>query len=368
MKTEELELLIKTGTGVLPNQALDVLKDLGFIKNSNIKSGPASLDIALADEIYEIDRVMLPRKNETVLDLIKGGMNGRKFNSNRLDTGKLYMIAHSENLRLPSSLYGYANPKSTTGRNFNHTRMISDFVDMFDHLPREHRGRIWSLVQPKTWPITFEPNKDPLNQLRIFVRDSRVSEFQLMSLQQTQSIMRSHKGDELDARREFIRGGDHGYLLFSLDCESEICGYVAKENSNPVPIGKSDSCKAEDYFEPIKGMGYIDLEPGRFYILSSVERVQMPDNYAGEVKAIDERLGEFRSHLAGFFDPGFGKNQKGNNITLEVYVQEKMRVRHGQLFCSLHLEKMAYLPESDYAQVTGNYKTQHGPRLARNFF
>lgn len=58
----------------------------------------------------------------------------------------------------------------------------------------------------------------------------------------------------------------------------------------------------------------ITIYPGCFYILSTVEKVTLPDNIAGFVQGRSSlaRLG-LNIHAAGFVDPGFS-----GNITLEV--------------------------------------------------
>ncbi len=52
--------------------------------------------------------------------------------------------------------------------------------------------------------------------------------------------------------------------------------------------------------------GGLVLNPDEFYILASREFVTVPRDHAAEMRAYDTRVGEFRAHYAGFFDPGFG--------------------------------------------------------------
>ena len=62
------------------------------------------------------------------------------------------------------------------------------------------------------------------------------------------------------------------------------------------------------------------LNPDEFYILASQEFVIVPADYAAEMRAYDTRVGEFRAHYAGFFDPGFGMAEIGatTRAVLEV--------------------------------------------------
>ena len=55
--------------------------------------------------------------------------------------------------------------------------------------------------------------------------------------------------------------------------------------------------------------GYITLAPGAFYILRSKEYITIPPQTAAEMVPYEVRMGEFRVHYAGFFDPGFGSRK-----------------------------------------------------------
>ena len=60
------------------------------------------------------------------------------------------------------------------------------------------------------------------------------------------------------------------------------------------------------------------LNPDEFYILASREFVVIPETHAAEMRAYDTRVGEFRAHYAGFFDPGFGMASLGASPTRAV--------------------------------------------------
>ena len=64
------------------------------------------------------------------------------------------------------------------------------------------------------------------------------------------------------------------------------------------------------------------LEPRRFHIMKSRERLAIPEDVAVEVVAISERIGDIRIHYAGFAHPGFGravrKPRRGTPLIFEV--------------------------------------------------
>ncbi|HDQ16685.1 MAG TPA: hypothetical protein ENN31_01020 [Candidatus Vogelbacteria bacterium] len=77
-------------------------------------------DLILSDEAYKIKRVFLPQKGEMVrqvLDLVGAEPVNLK---NNLLRDHLYLIRLTEKISLPTGIFGYVNPKSTTGRNDIH--------------------------------------------------------------------------------------------------------------------------------------------------------------------------------------------------------------------------------------------------------
>jgi dCTP deaminase len=86
---------------------------------------------------------------------------------------------------------------------------------------------------------------------------------------------------------------------------------------------------------------------------------------------MDSRTGEFRTHYAGFFDPGWGcgvdGEGKGRPITLEVRTFEDVVISHGQPIGKVRFEKMLEVPTVHYDQKQSNYLSQSGPKLAKQF-
>ena len=89
--------------------------------------------------------------------------------------------------------------------------------------------------------------------------------------------------------------------------------------------------------------------------------------------AYDASKGEFRSHFAGFFDPGFGWNaddaKRGSIAVLEIEAYSHDFILHdGQPICLMMYEHLLAPPEKTYGQdLNSNYQGQEGPRLAKWF-
>ena len=94
-------------------------------------------------------------------------------------------------------------------------------------------------------------------------------------------------------------------------------------------------------------------------------------NLSSELMAVDTRLGEFRSHAAGYIDPGWGYGVDGKEcgrpITLEVIPQEDMLVRDGQSIARIQYEYMKERPETIYDSANSNYTDQHAAKLSKHF-
>jgi dCTP deaminase len=105
------------------------------------------------------------------------------------------------------------------------------------------------------------------------------------------------------------------------------------------------------------------LASGQFSLLTTVERILIPPDLCAEVVTYDPNTGEFRSHYAGFFDPGFG-GEGGTNGVLEVRAHGMpIRMHHGARICALNFYRVSQVPDRLY---DGNYN-QSGPSLGKCF-
>ncbi len=356
--------------GTLPYQSLEFLSKTEALKNI-VQIGPSSFDLTIGKECYEIEKFIFPKEGQKVSDLFSL-MKAKRYRGPELHPHKRYLIRIHNEIALPRFIYGYANPKSTTGRLFVHCRLVADGVSSFDEIPIDWRGELWLYVCPLIFSIIYYPFQTSFNQLRLFTDDTRLSQSDMSKQHQHIPLVRYRVGDESSL---YIGGANHGYYHLTLDCEGNknggIIGYRARAQSKPVDLSMPGGHVWHNYFIPIYAKSLLDLEPGAHYILSSREMVRFPKFLCGELKEIDTRKGEFRCHYAGFFDSGFGYDPNdsyfGNTVTLEVTVNEPMTIWHGQPFASMYLEKMAEEPIKLYASASGTYAFQDGPRLAKYF-
>lgn len=368
---------MNNGKGVLPRQMLE-----GLIKGERIKGAqlsnlqPGSLDLSISDEIYRVKSVFLPNSDETVKEALE--MTGaERYDINLpLEVDVTYAIRLNETLALPKSVYGYANPKSSTGRNDIHVRMLADRVARFDSAgTRGYHGSLWALITPKSFRVKLSPG-DTLLQLRLFDEDTRIGdEATLQILYSQHKLLFDAKGEEIGYERIRIRDND-GELILTINLESEgVVGYRCERSQEVLDFSKLNHSEASQFFQKIEGPAKrIFLRKGDFYIFVTKEYLRVPSGFAVEMLPVDSRAGEYRSHYAGYIDPGWGYGRngymKGLPLVLEIRPNEdNIMLRDGQPICKVRIEKMKEIPDAIYGEAVlkSNYANQCGPRLSKHF-
>lgn len=358
--------------GVLPGQLIREMMCTGFIQHAQgVNVSPASLDLTLSEEVYRVDSIVQLRKHEKVRDLLTTFNAQPHPQGEPFMRGQMYLARIAETISLPDGVYGYCNPKSTTGRLDVHVRIIADGVPRFDSLePAGWSGELWITILPNSFPILPAENQT-LSQVRFFTADTRFSELELQMAVTRDKLLWSHAGEPVSYEDLLVSDRDGG-LALSLDFEGEWNGWRSKHTDKVVDLSQVGGHDADDFFERVRPEdGHMRLERGRFYILSTEEAVRVPPRLACEMGAMDERFGDFRSHYAGFIDPGWGYGAAGEidgrPLTLEVRPFEDLVIRKGQVIAKTKFERMMSIPDTLYDTRASNYSKQAGPRLAKQF-
>lgn len=356
--------------GALPSQIIKEMVKAGSISVSDEKNiRPASLDLAVSDEVYKVEGIFQPKKNETVREVL-GQIKKEKHDVNDpLLTDQMYIIRIKDRLQLPESVYAFCNPKSTSGRIDTHIRLIADGVSRYDAVTNGFEGELWISVVPKTFPIKIYEGVT-LNQLRFFNADTRLSELELELAMESDKLIWNKQ--EVVGFKDLMMKEKDGSVVLSIDLGQDILGYRGKKTDEVIDLSKINFYEKEKFFEPIERNGdFVYLKRNEFYILSTLESVRVPETLACEMVPMDERSGEFRSHYAGFIDPGWGLGENSNGfgrpLTLEVRPFEDLIIRHGQSIGKIKFERMSHAPELHYDSMDSNYFVQKGPKLAKHF-
>jgi len=367
-----MNVSILNGKGTLPSQTIIELIRAGFIQNANETNvKPASLDLSVSGEIYLVDGIFQPTKGETVRSILKKIKKKKHSIDKPLLRDQIYLIRLNEAMELPHSVYGFLNPRSTTGRIDLHVRLIADGVARYDSVTPGFTGELWVFVIPKTFPIKVYEGVS-LNQIRFFNMDTRLNPFEVeVAVKNYKLLWHQNKGVPYKYEDMMVSDGD-GSVVLTLDLDGDNPGYESIVSDNVIDLSKIGHYDHKKFFRKIeKKDGCVYLKKDAFYLFATHEAVRVPPELACEMIPMDVRSAEFRSHCAGFIDPGWGwgirAEGKGRPLTLEIRPLEDLIVRQGQLIAKVKFERMTDIPPQSYDTISSNYIVQSGPMLAKHF-
>ena len=327
--------------GILADHQIRTLLEIGALSGSDPiladQIQPASLDLRLGTTAHRLRASFLPN-GRRVSDCLSDGLSLHTLDLTRpavLEVGCIYLVPLLERVRLPDTLSGRANPKSSTGRIDVFVRLITDEGRAFDDVPSGYQGPLYAEISPRTFSVIVETG-ERLLQLRL--RAGPPS-----------------PGRALDFCVDLGRSGD-------------IIGYRARRHSALLNLARVGQHDPRAYWDPVRAEnGRLILDPDEFYILASNTPVHIPETEAAEMAPIAPDLGEFRAHYAGFFDPGFGTNDTPSRAVLEVRGRDvAFQLEHGQPVGRLVFEAMSERPDILYGASGSHYQGQ-GLKLSKHF-
>ena len=361
--------------GALPMQHIHEMIRGEFLvdtKPENVRTG--SLDLTPTSQFYRVSGAFLPSSDETVERALKRVGADLLPPGAILERGACYVCRLEERVdHLPGDVYGYANPKSSSGRVDLHVRLLTDRVSRYDSIPNSYRGPLWLLIAPKTFAVAA-PEGVPLNQVRFFTQDTRLDKLRLeLAFEQNGGLIARDDGSMI-RHRDVGHSDEDGSVILTLGLDFRIPGFEA------IPTGLTlDLKKPKHYYDPREffrpvtvSRDSLMLVSNTFYILSTREFVRVPVDYACEMAPMDERSGEIRSHYAGYIDSGWGIGQDGNGrgrpLTLEVRsFDNRLIIRGGQPIAKIRYERVVEVPTEHYDSMSPNYGQQSGPQLSKIF-
>jgi dCTP deaminase len=366
-------------TGILPSQAIRAMIAGGEIVGApEIEANqvqPASLDLRLGKIAYRIRASFLPGPDATVrdklaelkfheIDLTSGAV---------LEAGCVYLVPLIEQLKLRSTIAGFANPKSSTGRLDVFTRLIADRQDGFDSVDEGYSGPLFAEICPRTFSIKARYGSR-LNQIRFRRRVGQ----QLDAGEQPgrvgdRALREIHSDVGLVEGEAAIREGLNLRISLGPLAPAGLVGYRARRYAGVVDVDAVATYEVNQFWETVH-LGddrRLVLDPHEFYILASKESVSVPPAYVAEMAPFDPLIGEYRVHYAGFFDPGFGYapgKAPGAKAVLEVRSLDiPFILEDGQIVGRLIYDKLTEFPDQVYGQDIGSHYQAQGLKLSKHF-
>lgn len=353
-----------------------IIRSTTSIDNSQIQ--PASFDARLGDRVYRMKSAALPGPKETVAHLIEEyfmydfGLS--ETTGQILEVGACYIIPLREGFA-PSWIYSAIfSPKSSIGRCDVFVRVLTDYNPGYDGVAVGYDGNFYLEIIPLSFNVTVYSGMS-MTQFRIRDQyndklDTSQIRFQhelCLKQNKTNGLLFGKNGKPIPLEELPVT---NDRLYFHLDLNRKIVGFEAKSSPTEVlDLGKKDYHNIDDFWLPIKRPkdGALVLTPGRFYLLSTLEGVKIPQALCAEVVPYEISSGEFRTHYAGFFDNGFG-GEGGTKAVLEVRVRDTpFRVLHGQPICSMEFFRTEGIPSVLYGSGAGSSYIGSGPSLSKHF-
>jgi dCTP deaminase len=336
---------------------------------------PASLDLRLGAKAWRVQASFLPGADHKVTDKLADlAMHEIDLtNGAVLEKGCVYIAELMEQVHLPDGLTAIANPKSSTGRLDVFTRMIADYADEFEMAPAGYSGALYAEISPRTFSVLVRQGSR-LSQLRLRSGVAQISDADMTTLQDKAGL--THGTGIVNHK---IKDG----IPLSVDLSGQanhlmpgLVGWRARKHAGLIDVDQVGVYPVSGFWEKVTSAdlcaGGLVLNPDEFYILASQEYVTVPAEYAAEMTAYDTRIGEFRAHYAGFFDPGFGMPELGAGETravLEVRSHDvPFLIEEGQTVCRLVYEPLSVVPDALYgAKGSGSHYQAQGLQLAKHF-
>jgi len=339
---------------------------------------PASLDLRLGEVGYRVQASFVPQHSTVEQGIHEAGLKMSRVDLTRptvFEKGCIYIVPLLEELDLPEEISARANPKSSTGRLDVFTRLITDHGVYFDHVRPGYKGRLYAEIASRTFTVIAQAGMT-LNQLRFAQGKPKASDRQTTRLerearQKEEALVYGEGGVPVNARI-----GKQSILL-SVNLQgtesSPVVAYQARRSAPVLDLSNVNHYDPEEFWVARRDPGKrgLILEPGDFYILASKEKVSVPPDWAAEMVPMDQDIGEFRMHYAGFFDPGFGYGTgdiKGTQAVLEVRAHEvPFRIEHDQIIARLKYMPLRSRPDKIYGVDIGSSYQKQALALSKHF-
>ncbi len=323
----------------------------------------ASLDLTLGSDVFGMGFASLPRSDGCIADLVKGCQYSFTLDRGQpgfLHRGYTYVVPLNEGLRLPEGFSAKFSPKSSSGRTDVFVRILADGVPRFDYVPERYQGNLYLEITPLSFPIFIRPGLS-LVQMRICNGDARLSGKDVAIMHSYKGIFVGKEGKTIMAHE--LKLGEYGVYMH-VDLDREIVGLMSRANvASALSLFEEEAYDPYEFWEPIlRPRNGLTLNPDRFYLLSTKERVRIPKDICGDIAPYDVSTGEFRAHYAGFFDPGFG-DENGITSVLEVRGREvPHRLFDNDPICLMNFERVSPVAKP----YDGHYQNS-GPSLSKHF-
>nr|MCK4929717.1 2'-deoxycytidine 5'-triphosphate deaminase [Nanoarchaeota archaeon] len=338
---------------------------------------PSSFEPVISEELFILDTetegMFRPQPKESIYQTLlqlPGRQRRRENIRNGFEIKKsfTYLIPLEERIILSKGEYIKSSPKSSFGRLFLNTRMLTDYNPCFDEINAQYKTsselNMWLLVQPLAFNMIIYSGL-PLNQMRFFIgQNFQLTPIELIKEFKKNPLLYIKRKKSLIPANPIITEGLQIHLDLSGENTGGIGGLRARHNPTPIDLRKKYEYEAEDFFDPLKCDKKITIKRSEYYLLCSKEVLKIPSHLNVELKSHSHIGLTGPLHFAGFIDNGFE-----GDLVFEVRSDELSSM---ELVDWMPISKLDVFgtnpPDKTYGHSIGsNYYEQTGPRPSKFF-
>ncbi len=362
----------------LASQQIRELVKSGYITTSSDYENriqPSSFEPLIGDKVYVLNTeegLFRPDSDKTIYESLIRKPRGERLDYDitkgfTLNKGYTYLLPLQDKIKLLDDVHVKSSPKSSLGRLFLNTRLLSDYNKKFDevsHINSDECLNLALLVQPLAFNVVVYPGLC-LNQLRFIKGDNaKLSAGELKSEQ----VLYYKEGDEFVPTPQDITDGIDIHLDLEGKHTNGIVGLRVKNNPVAIDLKNKHYYSAEDYFTPLKVDSFnknkVYIDKSEHCLLASKEVFQIPEYLNAELRQHENVGFKGPTHFAGFVDNGFV-----GDLVFEYRNEEVTKIR---LCDCMTLSKIDLwktdVPDKIYGKKIGsNYNFQIGCKPAKYF-
>jgi dCTP deaminase len=327
---------------------------------------PASLDLPIGSVAYVMKSNVIPYGRK-ISDVVSEYMLDKISLDNGavLKRGETYFIPVG-NCDVPANMNVRISPKSSIGRTDLHVRALVDFYGRMDVINSAKRSQVWLSAIPNSFGGVKVSSGMALSQAMLFIDSDDAKKNNASN----NVLLLDHLG--LAVPKKYL---DDEIIMHLAVPKKDPVAYKARKTTDIVDMTGVQKNTFEDFFEAVYANpdGSFTFEKDAFYIMSTKERIVVPEDVSVEMHPGKHNFGELRIHYAGFFDPGFGFDYKrmlpvGATGVLEVRPHERLTVYDGTPICTLVAYANIEKPLKPYGKDgKNNYANQLGLKVAKYF-
>lgn len=230
---------------------------------------PASLDLRL-DTSYS-------RLAKSAIGFLRRNKWSSLPQQTQINPGEVCIVKLTERLALPVDISAQAHTRSSIGRLGVLVRLLTGAKVGYNVVPAGYHGELYAEIAPLVTPIIISPGS------------------RLVQLQFRESLPGKPPSTSVTMCAD-LRG------------ETPAVWQLSEGQFQAIDLDWAGRYPLSDFLTPIGNLNSRQVvlpRPGNLYLVRTKRKVDIGPDACAVARPYNKEFGEFRSHFAGFFDPGF---------------------------------------------------------------